>query len=59
MKVILIDGHGETRELVDDGNEVMDAAKQYFFSPCGVCGHIAFDDEYDWEQGCCKYCAVK
>lgn len=57
MKVILIDDHGETRELIDDGNTVMDAAKTHYFSPCGICGKVAFDDEYNQEEGCCKYCA--
>ena len=59
MRIILIDDHGEIRELTDDGNLVMEAAKQDYFSPCGICGHVAFDDEYNQEIGGCKGCAAE
>ena len=54
MKVILIDDHGETMELVDDGNAVMEAAKDEYFYPCGECGQVCFVNEGD-DSGC-KYC---
>jgi hypothetical protein len=61
MKVILIDDHGDTREIQDnDGplQSVMDEAKENGFAPCGICGRVAFDDEYNYEQDYCKYCAL-
>lgn len=55
MKVLLIDDHGEIMELKDDGNAVMEAAKNHYFHPCGWCGNVCFVGEGNTDETC-KYC---
>lgn len=54
MKIILIDDHGETRELTDDGNTVVEMAKEGIFWPCGCCGNVCFVEDVVDDH--CKYC---
>ena len=55
MKVLLIDDHGEIVEVMDDGNVVMEAAKDHYFHPCGWCGQVCFVGEGNDDETC-KYC---
>jgi hypothetical protein len=68
MKVILIDDHGDTRlientpydpSIGEVENPVLEAAKEYFFQPCGECGEVGFADDWNAEEDCCKYCVGK
>ena len=55
MKVLLIDDHGEIMDLKDDGNAVMEAAKDHYFYLCGWCGNVCFVGKGNTD-GTCKYC---
>ena len=54
MRIILIDDHGCTKQIVDDDNKVMDAAKEMYFHPCGACGQVCYTEDAKNDQ--CKYC---
>ena len=58
MKITLTDDRGETFEITNADDPCMIVAMRDYFSPCGVCGQVAFDKDYNEELGCCKYCAV-
>ena len=54
MKVLLIDDHGNVMQLEDDGNAVMEKAKDEIFYPCGNCGMVCFPEDAIEEH--CRYC---